>query len=162
LVLPARDTKTAGMTRTTTTTRFSGALPGQSTAPSTTPATATGSTRMDTPDDSAAPDAVRRTERNHLMVRDWQDGATITQIAQRYGLSLNWTGRLLRMNGADLPETGRGIKLHLDSARIVTEYRDGATVRTIADTHGVSYGKIYRLLKEQGVLMRPRGGQQPR
>jgi Mor family transcriptional regulator len=115
---------------------------------------------MDTPDDSAAPepDAARRTERNRRMVRDWQDGSTITQIAQRYGLSLNWTGRLLRKNGADLPETGRGIKLDLDADRIVTEYAEGATVRTIADKHHVSYGKIHRLLREHGVPMRPRGG----
>jgi Mor family transcriptional regulator len=115
---------------------------------------------METPDDSAAPDpdVARRTERNRRMVRDWQDGSTITQIAQRYGLSLNWTGRLLRRNGADLPETGRGIKLDLDAEQIAAEYSDGATVRAIADTHAVSYGKIYRLLRQHGVPMRPRGG----
>jgi transposase len=115
----------------------------------------TGSTRMDTPE---PPDALELTERNRRMVQDWRDGATITQIARRYGLSLNWTGTLLRQNGAELPETGRGIKRELDDKKVVADYVNGSTVRAIADAHEVSYGKIYRLLQHYRVPMRPRGG----
>ncbi|MFJ9780184.1 helix-turn-helix domain-containing protein [Amycolatopsis sp. NPDC101161] len=111
---------------------------------------------MDTPE-HPDPDAARA-ERNRRMVEDWRSGASIAQIAQRYGLSPNWTGALLRRNGADLPETGRGFKLDLDADRIVTAYLDGATVREIADAHEVSYGKVYRLLQQHRVPMRPRGG----
>ncbi|WP_328618215.1 helix-turn-helix domain-containing protein [Amycolatopsis sp. NBC_00355] len=106
------------------------------------------------------PDASRRAERNRRMVEDWEGGATITQIAHRYGLSLSWTGMLLRLNGAALPKTGRGIKRDLDTEQVSAEYLDGATIRTIADDHGVSYGKIYRLLQQHHVPMRPRGGGQ--
>jgi transposase len=120
-----------------------------------------GSTRMDIPE-QPDPEAARRTDRNRRMVLDWQNGATITQIAQQYGLSLNWTGSLLRQNGADLPTVGRGIKRDLDSEEIVASYLDGATVREIADAHEVSYGKIYRLLQQNRVPMRPRGGRQTR
>lgn len=116
-----------------------------------------GGTRMDMPERSD-PEADRRTDRNRRMVQDWQNGASITQIAQQYGLSLNWTGSLLRQNGADLPTIGRGIKRDLDSEEVVTSYLDGATVREIADAHDVSYGKIYRLLQQHRVPMRPRGG----
>jgi transposase len=116
---------------------------------------------MDMPERSD-PEADRRTDRNRRMVQDWQNGASITQIAQQYGLSLNWTGSLLRQNGADLPTIGRGIKRDLDSEEVVTSYLDGATVREIADAHDVSYGKIYRLLQQHRVPMRPRGGRQTR
>lgn len=112
---------------------------------------------MDTPE-NPGPGATRRSERNRRMVQDWRDGATITQLAQRYGLSLSWTSALLRQNGADLPTAGRGIKRELDVEQIVTDYLEGATVRTIAETHHVSYGKVYNLLRHYDVPMRPRGG----
>lgn len=114
---------------------------------------------MDTPE-KPAQDAVRRGERNRRMVRDWENGATVTQIARRYHLSLSWTGVLLRQNGADLPKTGRGIKRELDADEVIADYLDGATVRALADAHDVSYGKIYRLLQQHRVPMRPRGGKQ--
>lgn len=114
---------------------------------------------MDTPD-HPVPEATRRADRNRRMVRDWENGATVTQIARRYDLSLSWTGVLLRRNGADLPKAGRGIKRELDSDEVIADYLDGATVRALAETHAVSYGKIYRLLQQHHVPMRPRGGTQ--
>ncbi|RSD13972.1 helix-turn-helix domain-containing protein [Amycolatopsis eburnea] len=112
---------------------------------------------MDTPEPSD-PEVARRTERNRRMVQDWENGTSITQIAQRYGLSPNRTGTLLRQNGANLPTAGRGIKRDLDTAKIVADYLDGATIREIADAQQVSYGKVHRLLRQQQVPMRPRGG----
>jgi len=112
---------------------------------------------METPE-HPTPEALRRAERNRRMVRDWENGTPVTQIARRYGLSLSWTGALLRQNGADLPKIGRGIKRELDTDRVIAEYLDGATVRELADAHHVSYGKIYRLLQQHRVPMRPRGG----
>ncbi|WP_439382919.1 helix-turn-helix domain-containing protein [Amycolatopsis lexingtonensis] len=112
---------------------------------------------METPEPSD-PEAERRTERNRRMVEDWENGTSITQIAQRYGLSPNRTGAVLRQNGATLPTTGRGIKRDLDTEKIVADYLDGATIREIAAAQHVSYGKVHRLLQQQQVSMRPRGG----
>ncbi|WP_410631407.1 helix-turn-helix domain-containing protein [Amycolatopsis sp. cmx-4-83] len=114
---------------------------------------------MDTPEQPDR-DAAGRSDRNRRMVQDWENGATVTQIARRYRLSLSWTGVLLRRNGADLPRTGRGIKRELDTDEVIADYLDGATVRALADAHDVSYGKIYRLLQQHRVPMRPRGGKQ--
>lgn len=97
-------------------------------------------------------------ERNQAMVQAWRDGATISEISRKFGLSLNWTGTLLRQLGADLPSAGRGIKCDLDESLVVRQYKGGMTVRAIADDHDVSYGKIYRLLQAARVEMRPRGG----
>lgn len=96
-------------------------------------------------------------ERNRRMVRDHNAGHSVTQIAQQYGLSLSWTGELLRQHGADMPTSGRGIRCDLDVGEVVRQYESGQTVREVAALQGVSYGKIYRLLADAGVTMRPRG-----
>lgn len=40
----------------------------------------------------------------------------------------------------------------------IKDYRKGASIRTVAETHGVAYGTIHKLLVENGVERRPRGG----
>ncbi|WP_439376550.1 helix-turn-helix domain-containing protein [Amycolatopsis lexingtonensis] len=97
-------------------------------------------------------------ERNAQILAAHAAGVPIVEIAQRFDLSLNWTGSLLRHHlGADVPETGRGIRCDLDEAQLAEEYRRGATVRALADAHDVSYGTVYRRLKKAGVKFRPRG-----
>lgn len=44
------------------------------------------------------------------------------------------------------------------AARLSEEYEAGAAIRTLATRYQFSYGRVYRLLKEQGVSLRPRGG----
>lgn len=104
-------------------------------------------------------DAAGRRERNARMVADWRQGDSVTTISRRYGLSLSWTGALLRQHGAELPTSGRGIKVELDGDAVEHEYLIGeSTVRRIAEDLEVSYGKIHRLLQARGVQMRRRGG----
>ncbi|MFG3013951.1 helix-turn-helix domain-containing protein [Streptomyces cinerochromogenes] len=38
------------------------------------------------------------------------------------------------------------------------EYREGRTIRAIAEAHGRSYGFVHRVLTEAGVPLRARGG----
>ncbi|MEV7097995.1 hypothetical protein AB0M80_34620 [Amycolatopsis sp. NPDC051045] len=103
------------------------------------------------------PPHVNRDERNRRMVRDHSTGQTVTEIARKYGLSVSWTGPLLRQHGADMPTTGRGIRCELDVGEVVRQYESGQTVRELAALHGVAYGKIFGLLLDAGVTMRPRG-----
>ncbi|MFB9931131.1 helix-turn-helix domain-containing protein [Amycolatopsis halotolerans] len=110
---------------------------------------------MDTPDEAHA----NRTERNRRMLESWRAGASITEIAREHGLSLSWTGRLLRQEGAVLPEIRQGVRRELDVPRIVREYQSGSTIQSIADTHQASYGTIRRLLLREKVTIRPHGGQ---
>lgn len=99
-----------------------------------------------------------RAERNARLLAAWCAGTPMVELAREFGLSLSWTGTLLRKLGADVPETGRGIKCQLDDPEVVDQYESGLTVREVAELNGVSYGKIYRLLQDAGVSMRPRGG----
>jgi Mor family transcriptional regulator len=98
------------------------------------------------------------TERNARMLAAHRKGVPIVEIARRFGLSLSWTSALLRHHlGADVPEAGRGIRHDMDVGELAEEYRGGATIRALADAHKVSYGKVYRLLRDARVEFRPRG-----
>ncbi|MGW4402086.1 helix-turn-helix domain-containing protein [Amycolatopsis nivea] len=110
---------------------------------------------MDTPDEART----NRIERNRRMLESWRAGASITEIAREHGLSLSWTGRLLRQEGAVLPEIRQGVRRELDVPRIVREYESGSTIQSIADAHHASYGTIRRLLLREKVTIRPHGGQ---
>lgn len=100
-----------------------------------------------------------RAERNAAMLASWRAGASLTEIAREHGLSLSWTGRLLRQEGAVLPEIRQGVRRELDVPRIVREYEAGATIQAIADAHETSYGTIRRTLIREKVPIRLHGGQ---
>ncbi|WP_233573763.1 helix-turn-helix domain-containing protein [Amycolatopsis panacis] len=92
------------------------------------------------------------------MLNDWNQGASLSEIARAHGLSLSWTGRLLRQEGVVLPEIRQGVRRVLDTPRIIREYRGGASIRRLADEHATSYGTIRRLLRRENVPLRPHGG----
>ncbi|MET9263759.1 hypothetical protein [Amycolatopsis sp. NPDC004079] len=99
--------------------------------------------------------------RNARMLKAWRGGASITDIAREHGLSLSWTGRLLRQEGAVLPPVRQGIKrTDLDVDGIIRDYVEkGWPMQAVADTHHASYGTIRRLLIKNDVKIRPHGGQ---
>lgn len=98
--------------------------------------------------------------RNREMLRAWQDGMPIVDIARSNNLSLSWTGRLLRQSGAQLPDFRQGVRrVDLDADQIAWEYQDGASIRALAAGHGAAYGTIYRLLQgHPEVTLRQHGG----
>lgn len=40
----------------------------------------------------------------------------------------------------------------------IKDYKKGASIRTVAESHGVAYGTIHKLLVDNGVERRSRGG----
>ncbi|WP_336156624.1 helix-turn-helix domain-containing protein [Amycolatopsis sp. VC5-11] len=110
----------------------------------------------DTPEEARA----NRIERNRRMLESWRAGTPITDIAREHGLSLSWTGRLLRQEGAVLPPIRQGVRrADLPTASIIREYGKGASMQALADKHRTSYGTIRRLLLRNKVTIRPHGGQ---
>ena len=111
------------------------------------------------PGDSTALDAnPGLAERNAAMLRDYRSGITQTDIAKNYGLSLSWTGRLLRDSGATMPPMRRGVRrADLDESKIVRDYRNrGLSIAAIAKHHRAGYGTIRRVLLGRRVKLRPR------
>ncbi|WP_409186511.1 helix-turn-helix domain-containing protein [Amycolatopsis sp. VS8301801F10] len=111
---------------------------------------------METPDEARA----KRTERNRRMLESWRAGESITAIAREHGLSTSWTGRLLRQEGAVLPESRQGVRrTDLPVAEIIRKYKQGASIQALADENNAAYGTIRRLLLRNDVRIRPHGGQ---
>lgn len=100
-----------------------------------------------------------RRSRNAQMLQAWRNGASITEIAREHGLSLSWTGRLLREEGAVLPPIRKGVRRELDTQAIVRAYEQGASMQALAHQHDTSYSTIRRLLLREKVTIRPHGGQ---
>jgi transposase len=44
------------------------------------------------------------------------------------------------------------------ASELKKEYEGGASIRSIAEAHGRSYGFVHRMLSEAGVTLRGRGG----
>ena len=99
--------------------------------------------------------------RNARMLAEWRAGVSITDIARGEGLSLSWTGRLLRQEGAVLPPIRQGVKrTDLDIDEIKRDYVEkGWPIQAVANTHHASYGTIRRLLIKNDVQIRQHGGQ---
>ncbi|MFF0144655.1 hypothetical protein ATK36_3164 [Amycolatopsis sulphurea] len=114
-------------------------------------------------DETPATPTACRAARNIAMMEAWRAGESLTEIAQRAGLSLSWTGRLLRQLGAELPDQRQGVKRKdLDEAAIIREYQDGASMLALADRHHATYWSVRRLLQKRGVQIRSHCGQNVR
>jgi transposase len=100
----------------------------------------------------------QRQQRNADMVRAAHDGATYSELAKLYGLSLNWAGRVIRRNGGPIPPHGKGVKRDVNYSQCREEYEAGKKIRTLADNAGVSYGAMRRGLLKAGAVFRARGG----
>lgn len=103
-----------------------------------------------------------RDDRNVAMLRAWDAGHSVTEIAKRFELSLSWTGIVLRELGAEMPPIRKGVKrTDVDPLvdDLVDEYVVGEmTIRAIAEKHSLTYSTVYRRLIDAGVELRPRGG----
>jgi hypothetical protein len=55
-----------------------------------------------------------------------------------------------------------GAKRDQLAVKLKKAYERGASLRTLAELHGRSYGFVYRVLIESGVQMRTRGGKRVR
>ncbi|WP_372508785.1 helix-turn-helix domain-containing protein [Amycolatopsis iheyensis] len=97
-------------------------------------------------------------QRNARLLAARNAGTPVVELSREFGLSLSWTGALLRKLGADMPESGRGFKRQLDQQTVIDQYESGLPVREVAELNDVSYGYVYRLLRAAGIPMRPRGG----
>lgn len=100
--------------------------------------------------------------RNQEMLRQRRSGGSVTDIAKTNGLTKGYASALLRELDLDSPSPRPGVKLSLDKAAIAAAYREDTSTHALAAALHVSYSTIYRVLKEQGVEMRPRGSQRNR
>ncbi|EME57154.1 helix-turn-helix domain-containing protein [Amycolatopsis decaplanina] len=106
--------------------------------------------------DSDARGGGREREVDADLVSAYEGGATITELAARFGMtyykaraSLISAGVELRQVGPTTPSAPPGL---------VQAYLDGATIHDVAKRFGLSFGVARRMLLQSGVRLRPKGG----
>ncbi|WP_409495873.1 helix-turn-helix domain-containing protein [Amycolatopsis sp. cmx-11-12] len=111
---------------------------------------------MTDPGDSDARGEGRELEVDAELVRAYEDGATITELAARFGMtyykaraSLITAGVELRQVGPTTPSAPPGL---------VEAYLGGANIHDVAKRFGLSFGVARRMLLQNGVRLRPKGG----
>jgi transposase-like protein len=93
------------------------------------------------------------------LVRAYRDGASTTELRQRYDLSQGSVVKILHDHGVEM--RGQGLA-DGDVPTAVELYRGGATLAQLSERFGVSPNAVRRALASAGMVMRPRGGSKPR
>jgi hypothetical protein len=85
----------------------------------------------------------------------YERGATLEQVAARFGVAGAVTGKILCSEGVILRSRGRpGLRTDADTERaLASAFLNGATIAECAARHpGVSYGQARDVLRELGVI----------
>jgi hypothetical protein len=93
------------------------------------------------------------------LVRAYCDGASTTQLRERYELSQGGVIRILHGRGVEMRNQGLADG---DVATAAELYRGGATLAQLGAQFGVSPNAVRRAVVSAGVTMRPRGKSKPR
>lgn len=93
------------------------------------------------------------------LVQAYRDGASTTELRQRYHLSQGSVIRILHRHGVQMRNQGLAAN---DIATAADLYRDGATLAQLGGRFGVSPNAVRRALVAACVVMRSRGGSKPR
>jgi uncharacterized protein (DUF433 family) len=91
------------------------------------------------------------------IVAAYNAGATIAEIAQRFGCSTMPIREALVRAGVERRGPGRVRAVAGQEAAIAAAYEAGATTAELAALHNVSHRLIARICQEEGVIMRPPG-----
>jgi DNA-binding CsgD family transcriptional regulator len=99
---------------------------------------------------------LRTDEIDHLVVI-YQRGATVYELAERFGISRTTVGQHLRARGIDTKPPG----LHHDDIPTAAElYRAGSSLQRIAERFGTSANTVRARLLETGTTMRDTHGRE--
>lgn len=93
------------------------------------------------------------------MIRDYQRGVPVTEIARRFGFAESTVHRHLRAAGVTRP-LSEAVRLAANRGiprdRIVALYQMGLAGTDVARILGISANVVYRILREEGVSRPPR------
>ncbi|KFZ79176.1 hypothetical protein ED92_26665 [Amycolatopsis sp. MJM2582] len=106
--------------------------------------------------DSGARGEDRGHEAEADLVRAYEDGVTIAELAARFGMTYYKTRASLISAGVELRQVGPTTPSAPPG--LVQAYLDGATIHDVAKRFGLSFGVARRMLLQSGVQLRPKGG----
>lgn len=111
---------------------------------------------MTGPGDSSARGQDRELEVTAELVRAYEGGATITELAARFGMTYYKTRTALLAAGVVLRQAGpAGAPA---PPGLIEAYLAGASIHDVATRFGLSFSVVRRMLLQNGVRLRPQGG----
>ena len=91
------------------------------------------------------------------VVRAYEGGATVTELASRYDCSTTTVREVLQANGAQLRARGPRSPLEGREAEVAAAYEAGATVRELVERFDANQRTVRKVLADAGVVMRRTG-----
>jgi len=91
------------------------------------------------------------------VVRAYEAGATIIELAARFDCSRTTIADVLRDRGVELRARGPRSPLEGREAEVVAAYEGGASVRELVERFGANQRTIRKVLGDAGVVMRRTG-----
>jgi hypothetical protein len=89
------------------------------------------------------------------IIRLYQAGKTPAQLATQFGIMNNSVTRLLRKRGIPRTQLIKFYRSQQSDQIIVNEYISGESSEVLAEKHNTGGNTIRRILKENGVKIRP-------
>ncbi len=111
---------------------------------------------MTDPGDSEACGGDPELEVDADLVRAYESGATIAELAARFGMTYYKARAALMASGVELRQVGPTTPPAPPG--LVQAYLDGAKIHDVAKRFGLSFGVARRMLLQNGVQLRPKGG----
>ena len=98
-------------------------------------------------------------EKGEDMIKEYESGQTIGQLAKKYNVSYTAMKNFLKMNNVKLRRRVQGIRSILWNRKedVIKEYESGQTLFGLAKTYNVSHTTIMNFLKTNNVKLRRRG-----
>jgi predicted transcriptional regulator len=91
------------------------------------------------------------------VVRAYEAGATVTELASTYGCSTTTVREVLQERGVELRNRGPRSPLDGRHAEVAAAYEAGATVRELVERFGANQRTVRKVLADAGVVMRRTG-----
>ena len=91
------------------------------------------------------------------VVRAYETGATVTELAARFECSTTTVRDVLQLRGVERRAPGPPSPLDGREADVVAAYEAGGTVRELVERFGANQRTVRKVLADAGVVMRRTG-----
>lgn len=96
-------------------------------------------------------------EEVQLLIEGYEAGATVYELGDRFGISRQTVGKLLKRRGVTMRRQGLSPEQIDEAVRL---YADGWSLARIGERLGVDHGTVWNRLRERGVRMRDTQGRE--
>ncbi len=91
------------------------------------------------------------TDRDQAVLKLYQQGLMLKDIAPQVGLSANYVGVILKRLGVERPSKPQKSSFRASNGEVVAGWEKGLSVSAIAERLGMSAANVSRILRDAGI-----------